>query len=47
MTKGLAGQGTYIPPLVHAAFAGGALVLGLAAGTLPARAALRRGTLGS
>lgn len=46
MMKGLTGQGPYIPPLVYGAFAGGIVVLGLAAATLPARAALRRETLG-
>ncbi|ANP55046.1 putative ABC transport system permease protein [Streptomyces griseochromogenes] len=45
MMKGLTGRGPYIPPHVYGAFAGGILVLGLAAVTLPARAALRRKTL--
>jgi len=43
MTKGLTGETPYIPPLVYGSFAGGILVLGLAATSLPARAALRRG----
>ncbi|MEU6549994.1 FtsX-like permease family protein [Streptomyces sp. NPDC046915] len=46
MMKGLTGQGPYIPPLVYGAFAGGVVVLGMAAAALPARAALRRETLG-
>ncbi|MGW1555343.1 FtsX-like permease family protein [Streptomyces sp. NPDC002144] len=45
MTKGLTGQGPYIPPLVYGAFAGTIVVLGVLAATLPARAALRRETL--
>lgn len=45
MMKGLTGQGPYIPPLVYGSFAGGIVVLGLTAATLPARAALRRETL--
>ncbi|MEU1408112.1 FtsX-like permease family protein [Streptomyces sp. NPDC005728] len=46
MTNGLTGQGPYIPPVVYGAFAGGILLLGLTAVTVPARAALRRETLG-
>lgn len=46
MIQGLTGQGPYIPPLVYGAFAGGVVVLGLAAASIPARAALRRETLG-
>ncbi|MFD5015877.1 ABC transporter permease [Streptomyces chartreusis] len=42
MMRGLTGEGPYVPPLVYAAFAGGAVSLGLLAVTLPARAALRR-----
>ncbi|GAA3545989.1 ABC transporter permease [Streptomyces osmaniensis] len=42
MMRGLTGEGPYVPPLIYAAFAGGAVVLGLVAVTLPARAALRR-----
>ncbi|MFF7091991.1 ABC transporter permease [Streptomyces rubradiris] len=42
MTRGLTGEDPYVPPLVYAAFAGGAVGLGLLAVTLPARAALRR-----
>ena len=45
MTKGLTGQGPYIPPLVYGAFAGAIVVLGVTAATLPARAALRAATL--
>ncbi|MFF0157693.1 ABC transporter permease [Streptomyces sp. NPDC005263] len=45
MTKGLTGQGPYIPPLVYGAFAGTIVLLGLTAATLPARAALRADTL--
>ncbi|MEU0072346.1 FtsX-like permease family protein [Streptomyces sp. NPDC006332] len=45
MTKGLTGQGPYIPPPVYGAFAGGIVLLGLTAVTLPARAALRADTL--
>ncbi|MGW6957872.1 ABC transporter permease [Streptomyces chartreusis] len=41
MMRGLTGEGPYVPPLIYAAFAGGAVVLGLVAVTLPARAALR------
>ncbi|MFD9911011.1 FtsX-like permease family protein, partial [Streptomyces sp. NPDC059063] len=40
MMKGLTGESPYIPPLLYAAFAGSAVVLGLLAATLPARAAL-------
>ncbi|GGR91812.1 MULTISPECIES: FtsX-like permease family protein [Streptomyces] len=42
MTRGLTGEDPYVPPLVYAAFAGGAVGLGMLAVTLPARAALRR-----
>ncbi|MEU9657290.1 ABC transporter permease [Streptomyces chartreusis] len=42
MMRGLTGEGPYVPPLMYAAFAGGAVGLGLLAVTLPARAALRR-----
>lgn len=42
MTRGLTGEGPYVPPLVHAGFAGTAVALGLAATALPARVALRR-----
>lgn len=45
MTRGLTGQGPYIPPLVYGSFAAAILVLGTAAATLPARAALRGETL--
>ncbi|WP_055698255.1 MULTISPECIES: FtsX-like permease family protein [Streptomyces] len=41
MMKGLTGESPYVPPLVYGSFAGGILVLGLAATTLPARAALK------
>ncbi|MGA4841918.1 FtsX-like permease family protein [Streptomyces sp. G45] len=40
MMRGLTGEAPYIPPLLYAAFAGSAVLLGLAATTLPARAAL-------
>ncbi|MGW2635465.1 ABC transporter permease [Streptomyces sp. NPDC001348] len=46
MMNGLTGQGPYIPPRLYGAFAGGVLLLGLGAAALPARAALRRETLG-
>ncbi|MEU0598066.1 FtsX-like permease family protein [Streptomyces sp. NPDC006393] len=42
MMRGLTDEAPYVPPLVYAAFAGGAVGLGLLAVTLPARAALRR-----
>ncbi|WP_328338707.1 hypothetical protein OG873_13915 [Streptomyces violaceus] len=42
---GLTGQGPRIPPLVHGSFAASILVLGVAAATLPAQAALRGETL--
>jgi putative ABC transport system permease protein len=45
MMRGLTGQGPYIPPLVYGSFAAAILVLGTAAATLPARAALRGETL--
>ncbi|MFE2182525.1 FtsX-like permease family protein [Streptomyces sp. NPDC059455] len=44
MMRGLTGEGPYVPPLTYAGFAGTAVVLGLAATALPARAALRRTT---
>ncbi|MFD9885509.1 FtsX-like permease family protein [Streptomyces alboflavus] len=40
MMKGLTGEGPYIPPLLYVAFAGSAVVLGLVATAVPARAAL-------
>ncbi|WJV48699.1 ABC transporter permease [Streptomyces flavofungini] len=40
MVRGLTGESPYIPPLLYAAFAGSAVVLGLVATTVPARAAL-------
>lgn len=40
MMKGLTGEGPYIPPLLYASFAGSAVVLGLVATGVPARAAL-------
>ncbi|WP_372337739.1 hypothetical protein [Streptomyces sp. MK5] len=40
--RGLTDEAPYVPPLVYAAFAGGAVGLGLLAVTLPASAALRR-----
>ncbi|MFD8865845.1 ABC transporter permease [Streptomyces sp. NPDC059590] len=43
MTRGLTGEGPYLPPLTYAGFAGTALALGLLATALPARAVLRRG----
>ncbi|MEV3855377.1 FtsX-like permease family protein [Streptomyces sp. NPDC050095] len=46
MMNGLTGQGPYVPPLLYGAFAGAALVLGLAATSIPARWAVndrRRG----
>ncbi|MFD9092312.1 ABC transporter permease [Streptomyces collinus] len=45
MVKGLTGPAPYVPPAVYGAFAGGIVVLGLTAVTVPARAALRRETL--
>ncbi|MGW7495686.1 ABC transporter permease [Streptomyces luteogriseus] len=45
MMRGLTGQGPYIPPLVYGSFAAAILVVGTAAATLPARAALRGETL--
>ncbi|EXU69980.1 ABC transporter permease [Streptomyces sp. PRh5] len=44
MMRGLTGEDPYVPPLTYAGFAGTAVVLGLAATALPARAALRRTT---
>ncbi|WP_223774651.1 ABC transporter permease [Streptomyces sp. 135] len=41
MTNGLTGEAPYIPPLVYGSFVGAVLVLGLAAATIPARAALK------
>ncbi|MEU8541689.1 ABC transporter permease [Streptomyces sp. NPDC048717] len=41
LTRALTGEGPYIPPLVYGAFAAGVVALGLAATSLPARAALR------
>ncbi|MGW2812514.1 FtsX-like permease family protein [Streptomyces sp. NPDC001415] len=41
MVNGLTGRAPYVPPLLYGSFAGGVLVLGLAATALPARAALR------
>ncbi|MFF3976704.1 ABC transporter permease [Streptomyces sp. NPDC001828] len=41
MVNGLTGGAPYIPPLLYGSFAGGILVLALAATALPARAALR------
>uniref|UniRef100_A0AAU2V946 ABC transporter permease n=1 Tax=Streptomyces sp. NBC_00003 TaxID=2903608 RepID=A0AAU2V946_9ACTN len=41
MVNGLTGRAPYIPPLLYGSFAGGVLVLGLAATALPARAALK------
>jgi putative ABC transport system permease protein len=41
MMNGLTGEAPYIPPLVYGSFVGAVLVLGLAAATIPARAALR------
>jgi putative ABC transport system permease protein len=46
MMNGLTGEGPYIPPLVYGAFAGTIIVLGFTAAGIPARAALRRDTLG-
>ncbi|MZD05560.1 FtsX-like permease family protein [Streptomyces sp. SID5785] len=40
MTEGLTGEAPYVPPHLYAAFAGTALLLGLAATALPARRAL-------
>jgi putative ABC transport system permease protein len=45
MMRGLTGRGPYIPPLVYGSFVAAILALGLAAVTLPARAALRGETL--
>lgn len=41
MTRGLTGEGPYVPPLVYGSFAAATVLLGLAATALPARAALR------
>lgn len=41
MMRGLTGEGPYVPPLVYAAFAAGAVGLGLVAVTLPGRVAMR------
>jgi putative ABC transport system permease protein len=42
MMRGITGEGPYVPPLLYASFAAGAVSLALLAVTLPARAALRR-----
>ncbi|MFI6872808.1 ABC transporter permease [Streptomyces sp. NPDC050400] len=44
MMNGLTGENPYVPPLLYGAFAGAALLLGLAATAVPARWALRRTT---
>ncbi|MFK4064664.1 ABC transporter permease [Streptomyces sp. NPDC029674] len=41
MMKGLTGESPYIPPLVYGSFVAAVLALGLAATTIPARAALK------
>lgn len=41
MMNGLTGEAPHIPPLVYGSFVGAVLVLGLAAATIPARAALK------
>ncbi|MET9545287.1 FtsX-like permease family protein [Streptomyces sp. NPDC006627] len=41
MMNGLTGEAPHIPPLVYGSFVGVVLVLGLAAATIPARAALK------
>ncbi|GHB69775.1 ABC transporter permease [Streptomyces xanthochromogenes] len=41
MANGLTGRAPYVPPLLYGSFAGGVLILALAATSLPARAALR------
>ncbi|MEU1130614.1 FtsX-like permease family protein [Streptomyces sp. NPDC005900] len=41
MMNGLTGEAPYIPPLVYGSFVGAVLLLGLAATTIPARAALK------
>ncbi|ATL27767.1 ABC transporter permease [Streptomyces formicae] len=41
MMKGLTGESPYIPPLVYGSFVAAILAMGLAAATIPARAALR------
>ncbi|MDX3224214.1 ABC transporter permease [Streptomyces sp. ME19-01-6] len=46
MTRGMTGEGPYLPPLTYAGFAGAAVALGLLATGLPARAVLRRGRTG-
>ncbi|MFC9295836.1 FtsX-like permease family protein [Streptomyces sp. NPDC057011] len=43
LTEALTGAPPHIPPLLYGSFAGGALLLGLASTTLPARRALRLG----
>jgi putative ABC transport system permease protein len=45
MMRGLTGQGPYMPPLVYGSFSASILVLGVAAATRAARAALRGETL--
>ncbi|MFE7709714.1 ABC transporter permease [Streptomyces sp. NPDC057486] len=42
MMKGLTGEAPYIPPALYGSFVAATVALGLAAATLPARAALRR-----
>ncbi|MFJ3905682.1 FtsX-like permease family protein [Streptomyces sp. NPDC090025] len=44
MTRGITGENPYVPPLVYGSFVAAVLLLGHAATTLPARAALRRKT---
>ncbi|RCH68580.1 ABC transporter permease [Streptomyces sp. SDr-06] len=41
MVNGLTGRAPYVPPLLYGSFAGGVLALGLAATSLPARAAMK------
>ncbi|MEU5974262.1 FtsX-like permease family protein [Streptomyces sp. NPDC047315] len=43
MVRGLTGESPHVPPLVYGSFVAGAVLLGLAATGLPARAALPRG----
>ncbi|WFB09580.1 ABC transporter permease [Streptomyces sp. LX-29] len=45
MVRGMTGEDPYIPPLLYAAFAGATVAVGLAATSLPARAALRSAAL--
>lgn len=42
MMKGLTGESPYIPPALYGSFVAATIGLGLAAATVPARAALRR-----